>query len=62
MAARVSANLKKFHDSECPLLSYDDPEFFFLLLERLKEELDRAGKLNEMRNGSELNGNKKQKP
>jgi hypothetical protein len=58
----VSANLKQFHDTECPLLSYDDPEFFYLLLQRLREEQERAELLNEIKNGRESNGNKKQKP
>lgn len=62
MAKSNDAALKKFHDAKCPLLSYDDPELFYLLLERLKVELDKEKKLKEIKNGSELNGNKKQKP
>jgi len=47
--AKSNDALKRFHDSECPLLSYDDPEFFYLLLERLKAELDKEEKMNEIR-------------
>jgi len=62
VAKSSDSALKRFHDTECPLLSYDDPELFYLLLERLKIELEKEKKLNEIKNGRESNGNEKQKP
>ncbi|MBE3121952.1 MAG: hypothetical protein IMZ53_09035 [Thermoplasmata archaeon] len=58
--AKSNAALKKFHDAECPQLPYDSNEFFYLLLEKLKEELEKEIKLNEINKG-EQNDTKQRK-
>lgn len=59
--AKSNEALKRFHDSQCPLLSYDDPELFYLLLEKLKEELNKETKLNEIKKEIKNETNKGEK-